>query len=209
MRPCPWLAIPLLVIGAGWSPALAAPVPIRQVSDQTVWSTQDAAIRRFVSTGEIQDRGLQQLIKSSGWQPDELRIAIAKLYRIDSLRLSRFLASEQGERFLRSQLGTYGPSDAPIESLVGLRAAILGASADGELSAADLLTHLPTNFDLRRRSGTAIAAMPVCGSGANLSGGRQDSWLSWLVFLPACLQSASVSPPIHHQPSGGLPVNPR
>ena len=195
MRPCPWLVIPLLLGGAGWIPALSAPVPIRQVSDQTVWSTQADSIRRFVLTGEIRDRGLEQLIKSSGWQADELRIAIAKIYQIDSQRVARFLASERGERFLLSQLGTYGPAGAPAESLVGLRSAILTASADGALSAADLLAHLPTNFDLRRRTGTAGATMPVCGSGGDLTGDRRNSWLSWLVFLPACLQAASLSPP--------------
>ena len=195
MRPCPWLVIPLLLGGAGWIPALSAPVPIRQVSDQTVWSTQADSIRRFVLTGEIRDRGLEQLIKSSGWQADELRIAIGKIYQIDSQRVARFLASERGERFLLSQLGTYGPAGAPAESLVGLRSAILTASADGALSAADLLDHLPTNFDLRRRTGTAGATMPVCGSGGDLTGDRRNSWLSWLVFLPACLQAASLSPP--------------
>ena len=183
-----------MVMSGGWIPALAAPIPIRQVGQQSAWSTPAAALQRFVSTGEIKDRGLLQLIKHSGWSNDDLRVALAKLYRVDSLGLARFLASPRGDRFLQEQLGSYGPSNAPQTALVGLRSAILSAAATGQLSSMDLLAHLPTDFDLRQQNGRSMAAMPVCGNGSQLTAAQRSSWLSWLVFLPACLQAGSYAP---------------
>jgi hypothetical protein len=183
-----------MVMSGGWIPALSAPIPIRQVGQQSAWSTPASALQRFVSTGEIKDRGLLQLIKQSGWSNDDLRLALAKLYRVDGIGLARFLATARGDRFLQEQLGSYGPSHAPQTAMVGLRSAILSAAATGQLSSMDLLAHLPTDFDLRHQNGRSMAAMPVCGNASQLKAEQRSSWLSWLVFLPACLQAASYTP---------------
>ena len=204
MPRCHWLVLPLVVITAGWSPALSAPVPIRQVGDQSDWSTPPAALQRLVNRGEIRDRGLLDLLKHAGWPTEDLRLALAKTYRVDHLSLARFLSSERGEQFLQRHLGTYGPEKAPQAALVGLRSAILAASADGLMSAMEVLAQLPTDFDLRRSAGPGGAAMPVCGSGDHMGGERSSSWLSWIVFLPACLQAASApAPPAALKPATG------
>lgn len=186
-----WLAIPLLIITTALSPALAAPVPIRQVGAQSDWSTPASALRRFVSTGEIHDRGLLVLLEHAGWSSDELRFGLSRNYRVDPVLLASFLNGERGERFLAKHLGTYGPSGAPRTALVAMRSAILAAASDGLLSSMELLDQLPTDFELRHQGGTKLAAMPVCGKAAGMKDERSRSWLSWLVFLPACLQAES------------------
>lgn len=180
-----------MVITAGWSPATLATVPIRQLGNQSAWSTPTAALKRFVVTGEIRDRGLLQLIEQAGWSSDELRVALAKVHRVDGVALARFLSSQQGDDGLRRHLGSYGPRQAPQGALVGLRSAIQSAAGDGLISSVELLDHLPTDFDLRRQPATGGAVMPVCGLGEGMTGQRGRSWLSWLVFLPACLQAGS------------------
>lgn len=194
-----------MVISGGWVPALAAPVPIRLVGDQAERTVAAPVLERFVNTGEVRGRTLVQLLEQSGWSADDLRRALSKVYHVDTLALTRFLTSEPGERFLRQHLGNYGPRRAPQAALVGLRAAILAASADGRLSAIDLLAHLPTDFDLRLAGERNTTAMPVCGGGAALMGERGRSWLSWLVFLPACLQAASSAAPPHASGSPAIP----
>lgn len=181
-----WLVLPLLLVTSGMSPVLAAPVPIRQVGSQSEWSTPATALRQFVSTGEIRDRGLMHLIQHAGWGSDELRIGLTKPYRVDAVAMARYLTSEPGERFLSRHLGSYGPTGAPEAARLAMRSAILAAASDGLISSMDLLANLPTDFSLRHPGGPA---MPVCGHGAAMAGERGRSWLSWLVFLPACLQA--------------------
>jgi hypothetical protein len=186
-----WLAIPLLLITNALNPALAAPVPIRQVGVQADWSTPAAALHRFVHSGEIRDRGLLVLLEHAGWTSDELRVGLSKTYRVDPVLLASFLNGERGERFLAEHLGSYGPSGAPQTALVAMRSAILAAANDGLISSMELLAKLPTDFELRHQGGSKRATMPVCGLAAGMADERGHSWLSWLVFLPACLQAES------------------
>ena len=179
-----WLV--LLLFTSGISPVLAAPVPIRQVGTQSEWSTAASTLREFVHTGETGDRGLIHLIRHAGWSADELRIGLTKPYRVDPVAMARFLDSERGDRFLSRHLGSYAPTAAPQAARLAMRSAILAAAGDGLISSMDVLANLPTDFSLRHQGGPA---MPVCGLGAGMAGERSRSWLSWLVFLPACLQA--------------------
>lgn len=168
--------------------------PVRWNTGAAVWTTTPEAFNRFISSGEISDRGLEGGLNRSGWTSQQVRQGLAKPYAVDLIPLSRFLYSEAGERFLDGQTRSYVPyATLKAQAVVALRSAIIADAADGELSGAGILNALPVDFRLADISAQA----PLDGAQnvwpqSGCQGERQcSSWLSWAVFLPANLQAAS------------------
>ncbi|MEB3308494.1 MAG: alpha/beta hydrolase [Cyanobacteriota bacterium] len=168
------------MVAAGWllllgSAASAAEMPVRWTSGAALWSTQQQAIDTFLSTGVINDRGLAAGLARSGWSAEEIRAAMNKTYSVDLVAVARFLDSPAGRKALSDQSVVYYPFRSEGRTAMpALRSAILAAAADGRLSAATILAHLPA--DMRRTPGPV---MPL---------------LTWLVFLPAHIQAGQLNP---------------
>lgn len=177
--------------------------PSRAITGAGVWTTSHEHLLAFLADGTVKDRSLAVLVARSGWESEPLRQALLKPYSIEVQRLAAYLSSDEGERFLAAQVGSYAPFAAPARAVEGLRAALLADAADGTLSAAGIMARLPTDFRLARIGGETDGAMAVCAPqlGAITSeeasldpavlARRRTALLSWYAFLPACLQERS------------------
>lgn len=176
-------------------PARAAEAaPVRWNTGAAVWTTTPEAFNAFVSSGTINDRGLEGGLNRSGWTSQQVRQGLAKPYAVDLIPLSRFLYSQAGERFLDAQTRSYVPyATLKSQSVVALRSAIIADAADGEISGAGILNALPVDFRLADISGQPPldGAQNVWPQGGCQGAQQCSSWLSWAVFLPANLQAAS------------------
>jgi hypothetical protein len=139
-----------------------------------------------------------QLAANSGWPDDQLRAALAKPYAVRLVPLAKFLYSPAGVAFLQQQTQAFRPlmargRDVRVE---GLRAAILRTAKGGTLSAMTILRELPTNFVVE------LGGLPTqrCSSLPCVNPVQCTSTMSWLVFLPACLQAASSDPTLASAP---------
>lgn len=168
-------------------------IPVRWTSGVGAWSLHPEAVRRFVETGEVNDRSLDSAINRSGWSPEELRLGLAKPYSIDLVALARFLYSTDGLAFLRTQTRGYAPSTTQSnDAVVALRSAIIAAAAGGQISALAIMAHLPTDFSTGQTCGPGDGRVSVCASSKCIGEAQCTSLLSWYVFLPACLQANQV-----------------
>lgn len=172
---------------------LAHPQPLRLLKGSDLWTIPDAALGQFVASGTFADQRLLWLVSGSGWPDDALRTALVRPYGVDALALARFLDSAAGQAFLTRQSQAYRP--LPARSglrdlrVVALRAAILADAHDGSISALGIVRRLPVPLALDL-SGPG----PMRCSDVPCEDPRQcRSVLSWLVFLPACLQAATAS----------------
>jgi hypothetical protein len=168
--------------------------PVRSSTAGAVWSTSPAAFRQFVETGVVADRGLGQLIARSGWTKDELRRAFVKEYPVDLGAVSTFLSSEPGLLWLRNQTRSYTPfASLRRYAPTALRSAILADARDGAISAAGIMAALPTDFRLTRGYRDLDGVQNVCAVTRCEDPRQCTSLLSWLYFLPACIQADAVS----------------
>ena len=188
----------VLLIGAAWAlaaqasaPPPAHPQPLRLAAGAELWTIPDAALQQFATAGTISDQRLLRLVASSGWPDAALRAALLKLYSVDLVTIARFLDSPTGQAFLQQQTRTYRPlisaqgkQDLRVPAL---RAAILAEAKGGSLSALGILRRLPAPLVLD------LAGPPLqrCSSLPCDNPQQCRSVLSWLVFLPACLQAAA------------------
>jgi hypothetical protein len=161
--------------------------PIRWVTGGAVWSTPQEAIKTFLETGAITDRGLQGGLKRSGWTPEQVRAGLTKSYNVDFLRLSNFLYSPAGEVYLTEQTSSYVPYwTLGTWAIQALRSAIIMDAADGAISAAGIISQLPVDFRIDDSSlfdgKQNVAAEANCKDNAQCT-----SLFSWFVFLPAQL----------------------
>ena len=195
-------ALALLPVLA-WAPAgLAAPQPsapqtLRLEDGAELWTIPYPAIQQFIADGTFSDQRLRQLVTRSGWPEDQLRVALAKPYGVELVPLARFLYSPAGVAFLQQQTRAFRPLKSQRRDLrvEGLRAAILRNAQGGTLSAMGILQQLPTDFVVEL-GGVGVAR---CSSLPCTNPQQCRSVLSWLVFLPACLQAAamnSAAPPV-------------
>ena len=195
-------ALALLPVLA-WAPAgLAAPQPsapqtLRLEDGAELWTIPYPAIQQFIADGTFSDQRLRQLVTRSGWPEDQLRLALAKPYGVELVPLARFLYSPAGVAFLQQQTRAFRPLKSQRRDLrvEGLRAAILRNAQGGTLSAMGILQQLPTDFVVEL-GGVGVAR---CSSLPCTNPQQCRSVLSWLVFLPACLQAAamnSADPPV-------------
>ena len=192
---------PLILGLVGLTSFYASPVaaaegvrsPIRSSTNAGVWSTGSDAFRDFVQTGVIRDRGLDQLIRLSGWTSEELRAAFVKSYPVRIESVAYFLGSESGVLWLRNQTRSYVPfSGLRNHAVQALRAAVLADAKDGSISAVGIMARLPVDFRLASGFKDFDGVQNACAV-ARCEDFRQcTSLLSWLVFLPACLQANSV-----------------
>jgi hypothetical protein len=171
------------------SASAAAKQPIRWVTGGAVWSTSQEAIKTFLDTGAITDRGLQGGLNQSGWTAEQVRAGLNKRYNVDFLRVSNFLYSPAGELYLTEQTRSYIPYwTLRTWSIQALRSAIILDAADGSISGAGIINQLPVDFridDSTPFDGKQnVAALANCKDNAQCT-----SLFSWFVFLPAQLAS--------------------
>ncbi|MBM5801765.1 MAG: alpha/beta hydrolase [Cyanobacteria bacterium K_DeepCast_35m_m2_023] len=185
----------LLATAAATAPSLAAtPSPVRWNTGGAVWTTSADALQTFLTSGEVNDRGLDDGINRSGWTAPQVREGLNKAYSVDLISLSRFLYSDAGTRFLTEHTRSYVPyATLKTQANEALRSAIIADAVDGSISGAGILANLPVDFRLADISATA----PLDGAQnvwprSGCRGDRQcSSLLSWAVFLPANLQAVS------------------
>ena len=182
-------------------PVIVPPAPLeppgatqtlRLASGAELWTIPYAALQQFVADGTINDRQLLQLAANSGWPDDQLRAALAKPYAVGLVDLANFLYSPTGVAFLQQQTQAFRPlmasgRDVRVE---GLRAAILRSAQSGTISAMAILRELPTTFVVELGGPPTLR----CSSLPCENPQQCTSTLSWLVFLPACLQAAATGP---------------
>ena len=167
------------------------PQPLRLSAGAQLWTIPDAALQQFATTGTLRDQRLLRLVASSGWPDDALRAALLKPYAVDLVAVARFLDSPAGQTFLQRQTRAY----RPLRSAHGqrdlrvpaLRAAILAEAKGGSLTALGILRRLPAPLVLD----LAGPVLQRCSSLACDNPQQCSSVLSWVVFLPACLQAAA------------------
>lgn len=165
------------------------PQPLRVSSGAELWSIPAEALRQFATDGSFSDQRLLRLVSSSGWPDAELRVALVKPYAVDLVAVARFLDSPAGKAFLEQQTRAYRPLLSGRRDLrvPALRAAILAEARGGSLSALGILSRLPAPLvlDLAGPSPLRCSSLP-CDNPLQCS-----SVLSWIAFLPACLQAAA------------------
>jgi hypothetical protein len=171
-------------------PAAAAPAsPLRLSTGAELWSIPAAALRQFAADGSFSDQRLLRLVASSGWPDADLRAALVKPYGVDLVSLARFLDSPAGTAFLEQQTRAYRPLLSGRRDLrvPALRAAILAEARGGTLTALGILSRLPAPLvlDLAGPAPLRCSSLP-CDNPLQCS-----SVLSWIAFLPACLQAAA------------------
>ena len=167
------------------------PQPLRLSAGAELWTIPDAALQQFATTGTFSDQRLLRLVASSGWPDDALRAALLKPYAVDLVAVARFLDSPAGQTFLQQQTRAYRPLSSAHGKrdlrVPALRAAILAEAKGGSLSALGILRRLPAPLVLD----LAGPALQRCSSLPCDNPQQCSSVLSWLVFLPACLQAAA------------------
>jgi len=172
-------------------------LPIRWNTGGAVWSTNESAMKTFLESGEVTDRGLQGGLNSSGWTADEVREGLNKTYNVDMVGVSRFLFSADGVKFLKNQTTSYFPYwSKTTYSVQALRSAILADARDGQISAAGIMANLPVDMRLADFCNTYTGAQNVCAEGRCQGEAQCTSLLSWYVFLPACIQANQQSDPV-------------
>jgi hypothetical protein len=132
------------------------------------------------------------LVSASGWPDEALRTALVRPYGVDLLVLARFLDSAPGKAFLDRQSLAYRPLAAQSGGRdlrrTALRAAILADARDGSISALGIVRRLPVPLVLD----LGAAGVLRCSDLPCEDPRQCRSVLTWLVFLPACLQAAAV-----------------
>jgi hypothetical protein len=172
-------------------------LPIRWNTGGAVWSTNESAMKTFLQTGEVTDRGLQSGLNSSGWTADEVREGLNKTYNVDMVGVSRFLYSADGVKFLKNQTTSYFPYwSKTAYSVQALRSAIIADARDGQISSAGIMANLPVDMRLADFCNTYTGAQNVCAEGRCQGNAQCTSLLSWYVFLPACVQANQQSDPV-------------
>ena len=165
------------------------PQPLRLSTGAELWSIPAAALRQFAADGSFSDQRLLRLVASSGWPDADLRAALVKPYGVNLVTLARFLDSPAGTAFLEQQTRAYRPLLSGRRDLrvPALRAAILSEARGGTLTALGILARLPAPLvlDLAGPAPLRCSSLP-CDNPLQCS-----SVLSWIAFLPACLQAAA------------------
>ena len=146
----------------------------------------------FLETGKINGRSLTVDLQESGWKIDEIRMAMSKKYSVNILSVSRYLNSESGIKFLKSQTAVYSPRwGKKSAAVVALRSAILADSMDGKISSAGIMASLPVEFSFSNSPSKNYIRSGICAPSMCNGYEQCNSLLSWFVFLPACISANS------------------
>ncbi len=187
------LAAGVLLLGLS-APAIAqrAPTPARDNLNPRVWPSTLPAFINLLETGYQADEGMKQLVAQSGWSVIELQQGLQRRYSVDQQRAERFLDSDAGRLWLANQSWNIQPfTTTPSVAVASLRNAILSDAADGEITGAGILVGLPQAEKLLVYDERNPLPANVCAVARCMDPQQCGSSLSWLMFLPACLQANS------------------
>ena len=143
-----------------------------------------AVFKRFLSGAPVTNRRLVADLARTEWSPEEIRVALVKVYGVKVERVSQFLDSPAGRALVDQHVEGWSPWLSPQLKAYGLRSAILKASRQEALSAAGVVAALPVRFWLPQTTAEARRTNPdpVCPAQCG------DSVLAHLAFLMASLQ---------------------
>ena len=146
----------------------------------------------FLETGKINGRSLTVDLQESGWKIDEIRMAMNRKYSVNIVSVSRYLNSESGIKFLKSQTAFYSPRwGKKSAAVVALRSAILADSMDGKISSAGIMASLPVEFSFSDSPSKNYIRSSICAPSMCNGYEQCNSLLSRYVFLPACISANS------------------
>ena len=146
----------------------------------------------FLKTGKINGRSLTVGLQKSGWKIDEIRMGLNRRYSVDIVSVSRYLNSESGIKFLKSQTAFYSPRwGKKSAAVVALRSAILADSMDGKISSAGIMASLPVEFSFSDSPSKNYIRSGICAPSMCNGYEQCNSLLSRYVFLPACISANS------------------
>ena len=142
----------------------------------------------FLETGKINGRSLTVDLQESGWKIDEIRMAMNRKYSVNIVSVSRYLNSESGIKFLKSQTAFYSPRwGKKSAAVMALRSAILADSMDGKISSASIMASLPVEFSFSDSLSYNYILNGICAPSMCNGNEQCNSLLSRYVFLPACI----------------------
>jgi hypothetical protein len=138
----------------------------------------------FLTGAPLTNRRLVADLARTEWSPEEIRVALVKVYGVKVERVSQFLDSPAGRALVDQHVEGWSPWLSPQLKAFGLRSAILKASRQEALSAAGVVAALPVRFWLPQTTAEARRTNPdpVCPAQCG------DSVLAHLAFLMASLQ---------------------
>ena len=146
----------------------------------------------FLETGKINGRSLTVDLQKSGWNIDEIRMAMNRKYSVNIVSVSRYLNSESGIKFLKGQTAFYSPRwGKKSAGVVALRSAILADSMDGKISSAGIMASLPVEFSFSGSLNKNHVRPGICAPGMCDGHAQCNSLFSWYIFLPACISANS------------------
>ncbi len=139
-----------------------------------LYLAQSSPLDEFFDSGETRNSDLNSAILNSGWSGKEIRKSMLKLYKVDPIRLARFLYSSEGTALLKKNTKPYYPVNIFGDRVwMALRSAIILDSANGTISSRGILKRMETgslNFDKCEQMNC-------------------NKIFSVFIFLPACLQA--------------------
>ena len=166
-------------------PAMALPLaPAPGAVDPATTGDDRGALKGFLAGAPLTNRRLLDDLARTEWGPQEIRVALVKVYGVKVERVSQFLDSPAGRALVDQHVEGWSPWLSPQLKAFGLRSAILKASRQEALSAAGVVAALPVRFWLPQTTAEARRTNPdpVCPAQCG------DSVLAHLAFLMASLQ---------------------
>jgi hypothetical protein len=173
----PAMALPAMALPAMAVPATVLPASATAGDDRGVF-------KGFLTGAPLTNRRLVADFARTEWSPEEIRVALVKVYGVKVARVSQFLDSPAGRALVDQHVEGWSPWLSPQLKAFGLRSAILKASRQEALSAAGVVAALPVRFWLPQTTAEARRTNPdpVCPAQCG------DSVLAHLAFLMASLQ---------------------
>jgi hypothetical protein len=176
-----------LALMAGVVPAMALPamaVPATVLPASATAGDDRGVFKGFLTGAPLTNRRLVADLARTEWSPEEIRVALVKVYGVKVARVSQFLDSPAGRALVDQHVEGWSPWLSPQLKAFGLRSAILKASRQEALSAAGVVAALPVRFWLPQTTAEARRTNPdpVCPAQCG------DSVLAHLAFLMASLQ---------------------
>ena len=176
-----------LALMAGVVPAMALPamaVPATVLPASATAGDDRGVFKGFLTGAPLTNRRLLADLARTEWSPEEIRVALVKVYGVKVERVSQFLDSPAGRALVDQHVEGWSPWLSPQLKAFGLRSAILKASRQEALSAAGVVAALPVRFWLPQTTAEARRTNPdpVCPAQCG------DSVLAHLAFLMASLQ---------------------
>lgn len=176
----PAKAVPTTVLSATALPL----APAHGAVDPATAGDDRWVVKGFLTGAPLTNRRLLDDLARTPWSPEEIRAALVKVYGVKVERVSRFLDSPAGRALVDQHMEGWSPWLSPQLKAFGLRSAILNASRQEALSAAEVVAALPVRFWLPQTTAEARRTNPdpVCPAQCG------DSVLAHLAFLMASLQ---------------------